>query len=328
MNKVCKIILYVFVVGISFLLVPYIANAKGADAEGITINLKEELNGDCSITDIQNALDRSNDDEKNYYTIIVPKGVYKLHGTDRLRIYSNTTLNLTGVTIKRTSDSVVGAMISVANPRMETGKSSAKGGGYTKGGYTRGHDMKIIGGTFDSGTYYGDNYSTLCTFSHVRNMTFDGTTFIHKPKKTNNAHMIEFGASKNITIKNCKFLGNQKVGEAVQIESAVKGVSGSDLMGKEDGTATKNVSIVKCVFNNFQYAIGTNHGCKKDKYVGFSIIGNKFEKIGKYVLCAYNYRETVVKDNTVSNSGKKSFDSFILNLGQKNTFKKSNNKVK
>lgn len=323
MNKLCKIMLCVFVAGISFLIVPSVVHA-----EEIMINLEEELNGDCEINDIQNALDQSRDDESNYYTIIVPKGVYELHDTQRLRIYSNTTLDLTGVTIKRTSDSKVGAMIMVANPRLETGKSTSKGGGYTKGGYTRGHDMKIIGGTFDSGTWYGDNYSTLCTFSHVKNMTFDGTTFIYKPKKSDDAHMIEFGASKDITIKNCKFIGNQKVGEAIQIESAVKGVSGSDLMGKEDGTATKNVSIVKCVFNNFQYAIGTNHGCKKDKYTGFSIKNNSFEKIGKYVLCVYNYRNTVIKGNIVKSSGKKSFDSLILNLGQKSTLKKSNNKVK
>lgn len=323
MNKICKIMLFALALGLSFFLVPSVADAKG-----ITINLEEELNGECGIKDIQNALDRSRDDENNYYTVIVPKGVYELHGTDRLRIYSNTTLDLTGVTIKRTSDSGVGAMILVANPRMETGKSSAKGGGYTKGGYTRGHDMKIIGGTFDSGTWYGKNYTSLCTFSHVRNMTFDGTTFKYKPKKTDDAHMMEFGASKDITIKNCKFIGNKKVGEAIQIESAVKGVSGSDLMGKEDGTATKNVSIDKCVFSNFQYAIGTNHGCKKDKYTGFSIKNNTFEKISKYILCAYNYKKTVLKGNVVKSSGKKSFDAFILNLGQKNTFKKSNNKVK
>lgn len=323
MKKACKIIICALAVGISYLM-----NASATDAEEITIDLSEKSEGGCEIDDIQSALDMSRDDEDNYYTIIVPGGEYELHGTQRLRIYSNTTLDLTDVTIKRTSDSEIGAMLMVANPRTETGKSSSKGGGYTKGGYMRGHDMKIIGGTFDSGTWYGDNYSTLCTFSHVRNMTFDGTTFIYKPKKTDNAHMIEFGASKDIMIKNCTFFGNQKVGEAIQIESAVKGVSSSVLMGKEDGTATKNVSIVKCGFNNFQYAIGTNHGCKKDKYTGFVIKNNNFKRIGKYVLCAYNYKGTVVKNNIVKSSGKKSFDALILNLGQKNTFKKSNNKVK
>lgn len=323
MKKISKIIICALAVGISYLM-----NASAVDAEEITIDLSEKSEGGCEIHDIQSALDMSRDDEDNYYTIIVPEGKYELHGTERLRIYSNTTLDLTDVTIKRTSDSQIGAMLMVANPRTETGKSSSKGGGYTKGGYTRGHDMKIIGGTFDSGTWYGDNYSTLITFSHVRNMTFDGTTFIYKPKKTDNAHMIEFGASKDITIKNCTFIGNQKVGEAIQIESAVKGVSSSDLMGKEDGTATKNISIVKCGFDNFQYAIGTNHGCKKDKYTGFTITNNTFKRIGKYILCAYNYKGTVVKNNTVKSSGKKSFDAFILNLGQKNTFKKSNNKVK
>ncbi len=299
-----------------------------ADAEEITINLAEELEDECTFYDIQDALNMSRDDEDNYYTIIVPAGVYKLHGTERLRIYSNTTLDLTDVTIKRTADCEVGAMLMVSNPRLETGKSASPGGGYTKGGYTRGHDMKIIGGTFDSGTWYGDDFSTLCTFSHVKNMTFEGTTFKYKPKKVDNAHMIEFGACKDITIKNCTFIGNQKLGEAIQIESAVKGVASSDLMGKLDGTKTKNVNLIGNRFVDFQYAFGTNHGCAKDSYLGFVIKDNEFEKIGKYAICTYNYKKAVIKGNVIKKSGKKSFDAFILKLGQKSTFSKSNNKVK
>jgi len=318
-----KKLVVLFVISLLIMVLPAVADAKN-----VTIDLTEELDEKCTFYDIQSALDASRDDEDNYYTIIVPEGTYKLHGTERLRIYSNTTLDLTDVIIKRTADSEMGAMITVANPRAETGKSASPAGGYTKGGYTRGYNMKIIGGTFDSGTWYGDAYSTLCTFSHVKNMTFDGTTFIYRPKKTDNAHMIEFGAAKDITIKNCTFIGNQKLGEAVQIESAIKGVAGSDLMGRLDGTKTKNVKLINNRFIDFQYAFGTNHGCTKDLYTGFVIKDNRFEKITKYAICAYNYKKAVIKGNVISKSTRKSFDAFILKLGQKNTFVQSKNKVK
>ena len=143
-----------------------------------------------------------------------------------------------------------------------------------------------------------------------------------------NAHFIEFGGSKNVKITNCSFISNQKVGEAIQIESTQKGVAGSDLMGKEDGTKTKDVEINKCIFSNLEYAIGTNHGCSKDTYRGFVIKNNTFKKISKYVLCTYNYIDVVIKHNTIENSPKSSFNSYILKLGQKDTYKMSKNVIK
>lgn len=295
-------------------------------AETIKTTVSASDGETCTVSDIQAALNEAQADPSNKYEIKVPRGVYKLEGTERIHLSSNTTLILTGVTFRRTKSSGVGAMIMVGYPRNEAGKSTSPGGGYTKGGYTRGHDIKVIGGTFDAGTEV-KNVSTLCTFSHVKNITFEGTTFCYKPQTTNNAHMIEFGAAKNVTIKNCRFLGNQKVGEALQIESAEKKVAGSDLMGKEDGTKTSNVRIRNCTFSNFQYAMGTNHGCSRDKYMRFSICDNVFEKISRYAICGYNYLGAVVKGNVIKKSGARSFDSFILKLGQKNTFHQSANQV-
>lgn len=313
---------------LSVFLVSIIGISKvDIQAEVIEETVSASYGEKCTISDIQHCLDQAQYNSSDEYIITVPKGTYELTGTERLHISSNTTLILTGVTIRRTKSSAVGAMIMVGYPRQETGKSTSAGGGYTKGGYTRGHDIKIIDGTFDAGTEVKD-VSTLCTFSHVKDITIQGTTFRYKPKAVNAAHMIEFGAAKNVKIKNCRFIGNKKMGEGVQIESAVKKVAGSDLMGKEDGTKTSNVSVEGCRFVGFEYAFGTNHGCAKDTYKGFRLCNNSFEGISKYAICAYNYSKTVLKGNVIKNSGKKSFESFILKLGQKNSFVQSNNKVK
>lgn len=318
---ICRVSI-VMGVCLGFLIMP----KSDAGAQTIKQTVEASDGGKCTIWDIQEALDEAQRNSDDKYEIRVPRGVYRLEGSERLHLSSNTTLILTGVTFKRTKTSGAGAMIIVGYPRGEAGKSTSPGGGYTKGGYTRGHDIKIIGGTFDAGSEVR-NVTTLCTFSHVKNITFEGTTFCYRPKSVNITHMMEFGASKNVTIKNCCFLGNQKMGEAVQIESALKKVASSDLMGKEDGTKTSNVRIQNCTFSNFEYAFGTNHGCSRDKYTHFYICGNTFEKITKYAICCYNYSGAVVKRNVIKKSGKKSFDSFILKLGQKNTLVQSGNKV-
>ena len=286
---------------------------------------KSGKKGRYDAAEIQKCLDKAHRDKKHAYMIKVPKGTYHLDKT--LHIYSNTTLNLKGVILKH-PDKFIGAMIQVGWPRKEKGKSTSLGGGYTIGGYKRGHDIKILGGTLDAGSLAPDVVSTLFTFSHVKNLTMDGTTFIYKPTKTDDAHMIEFGGAKNIKILNCRFLGNHKMGEAVQIESTERNVAGSDLMGKEDGTKTLNVTVKGCTFDRFEYGIGTNHGCGRDVYRGIVISNNKFNRITKYAICSYNYTKAVIHGNVIKDGYKKKFKSYILELGKKNTFKKSKNRVK
>lgn len=294
-------------------------------ADTIDITVESDVSENCDEYDIQSCLNLAALSEGDRYNIKVPKGTYTL--TRSLHIYSNTTLDLRGVTLKRDKTFERGGMIVVGNPRQETGHSDSPGGGYTIGGYNRGKNITILGGIFDAGTRT-ENVTTLCTFSHVSNITIKGTVFKYLPKKVNNAHLVEFGAGKNVKIINCQFIGNQKVGEAVQIESAVKGVAGSDLMGKLDGTRTKNVILSGCTFTNFQYAFGTNHGCAKDIYTKMVISKNTFKQISKYAICTYNYKKAKISGNVLSGSGKRTFDSGILKLGTKDSYVKSGNKVK
>lgn len=294
-----------------------------------TKKITVESKGVQPISVIQKALDEARDDKKNKYKIIVKPGKYEMRTSRGLHIYSNTELNLTGVTIQRTLSAQVGGMIVVGDPRKEPGKSTAKGGGYTLGGYKRGQNITIIGGTLNAGvdTSNVKQVSTLMTFSHVQNIKLKKMTFIYKPKKKDDAHSIEFGASKNVTIDGCKFYGNYKVLEALQLESAQKGVAHSDLMGKEDGTKTKNVLIKNCVFDHYILAMGANHGCKKDLYT-INIKNNTFSKIKKFAICAYNFKGNV-SGNTVKKSGKKKFDQFVYKQGSRNKLKISkNNKVR
>lgn len=301
--------------------------AKKVSAQTKEITVKSE--GVQEITVIQKALDEAKYDTKNQYKITVEPGQYEMSTMKGLHVYSNTELNLTGVTIQRKLSAPVGGMLVIGDPRRETGKSTTPGGGYTVGGYNRGKNITIIGGTLNAGvnTTNVKQVSSLMTFSHVQNLKLKNMTFIYKPKKKDDAHSIEFGASKNVVIDGCKFYGNHKIVEALQLESAEKSVAHSDLMGKEDGTKTKNVTVSNCLFDNFEYGMGANHGCKKDLYT-INIKNNTFKRIQRFAICAYNFKGTI-SGNTVKNSGKKTFAKYVLKKGSRNKLKiKKSNKVR
>lgn len=231
-------------------------------------------------------------DGVNKYIINVAKGTYYVS----FSIYSNTTVNVKGSKFKES--------------HVFFGDSSKKG-------YNGGHDMKLIGGTFDLGTKNYD-VGTICAFSHVKNVTIQGTTFKYLPKKKIkkgfNPHMIEFGGSKNVTIKNCKFYQNGKCqfnNEAIQIESTYPMSAGtSSYMGKKDGTQTKNVTITKCTISGFRYGCGSNHLDKRDHFTNMKITNNTFIGCTKYCICAYNYKKFKHTGNKMKNCGQEVQTSF------------------
>ena len=257
--------------------------------------------------DIQNALDASEKDSKNLCIVKVPEGTHRL---DReLYIPSNTTLDLRGVTLKPWEP---GYRI------LEFGSVNYG----SAGGYRGGKNIKILGGVLDAGTWR--NAGNLCTFSHVQNVTFNGTVFKYLPKKkirasNRNTHMIEFAAAKNVTIKNCKFYNNKNCrpnNEAIQIESIRNErkllETSPDDLGKRDGTQCKNVTIKDCYFKGFNYGCGSNHLSKKDHFSNMKFIRNTFVGAKKYAICIFGYRNVLISGNKLIKSGR-----LYLNQGSK-----------
>lgn len=230
--------------------------------------------------------------KNNHYTVKVPKGKYNLER--RLYVQSNTTLILTGVTFKPRLG--MGAMIELGNRESR--------------GYKGGNNIKVIGGTLDAGTATS-GVTTLFSFSHVQNVTIDGMTFKYLPKKkiSSNGHMIEFGGSKNVTIKNCRFYNNKNCAannEAIQIESTRNEkalLSYSTIMGKRDGTQCGNVTINGCYFSGFNYGCGSNHLSSKDHFKNMKFTKNTFVGAHKYCICIYNYKGVTIKGNKTKNCG-------------------------
>lgn len=245
--------------------------------------------------DINKALNKSRRDPQNHYIVKVPKGIYKV-GRE-FDIPGNTTLDLRGVTL---------VQISIGRRILEFGDLYEDGHG---GGYKGGKNIKILGGTLDAGTR--SDAANICTFSHVQNVTFSGTTFKYLPKKKlkgrHNPHMIEFAASKNVTIKNCKFYNNSKCrpnNEAIQIESVQNDGTGTGPdLGECDGTQCKNITIKDCYFKGFNYGCGSNHLSKKDHFSNMKFIRNIFVRAKKYAICLFGYRKVLISGNKLKKSG-------------------------
>lgn len=304
-------------------------SAASAEKAAKQIEVTPSYGDEVTDVDIQNALNLARDDKENSYYIKVPEGEYTFLNQNGLHIYSNTTLDITGCTFTKDKSLQQGAFIQVGYPRKETktyGEWGELGTGYYWGKYSRGENIMIIGGTLDGGTRT-NNITTLVTFSHVQNITFKDTVFTYKPTKRINPHLIEFGGSKNVVIDGCRFYGNKNTDEGIQLESTIKGVAHSDLMGKCDGTKTSNVTIKNCLFSGLQSPFGCNHGCSKDSYKNIVFKNNTFDKIGKYAIVTYNFSGTI-KENIIKNSSKRTWNSTVLKLGNKNKIKMIKNVIK
>ena len=257
----------------------------------------------ADIVHLQEVLDQALEYKNIKFIVKLPKGTYKI--TRRIFVYSNTTLDLKGVTIKR-EKGYIGPMLRI--------------GALTGGKYNAGKNITIKGGIFDGGTKV--DTADICCFSHVQNVTICGTVFQYLPSKklhrgNRNPHIIEFGGSKKVTIKNCKFYNNKNCfanNEAIQIESMYASMAGTTPadIGKRDGTQCKNITIQKCYFSHFNYGCGSNHLSKKDHFKNMKFIKNTFVYAKKYAICIYGYRNVVIKKNKLRKSGQ-----LVLNFGSK-----------
>ncbi|MBO4558820.1 MAG: right-handed parallel beta-helix repeat-containing protein [Lachnospiraceae bacterium] len=245
--------------------------------------------------------------------VTVPSGTYTLVNSKQpekgaeLRVYSNTTLNLKGVTFKRnnTSEALSSHMLSLGTTglKLADGTTNAKG-------YGGGSNIKILYGTFDNGTTPGAN--NICRGSHLSNITIQGTTFKYLPDSPLtsgmiNSHCIELAGVKKVTIKSCKFYNNSNCkfdNEAVQIESCGSDPTAqahTNVAAPLDDTQTSNVTITKCTFDGFNYGCGSNHLSVNDCYKNMKFTSNKFYGCQKYCICLYNYDKVTISSNKMYN---------------------------
>lgn len=231
---------------------------------------------------IQAQLDKAHAKAKsgNKYTVKVKKGSYKLSGT--LRIYSNTTLDLTGVKLKATNKSK--NMIKVGDTPLDK-----------KTGYAY-KNISIVGGDLNN----AGHGCTVIQIGHVKNMSLKKM----KIHNTKNAHLVEVAGADGFTVDGCTLYDqvltkNASVStpEAIQIDILVKRHMPTY---RSEPLACKNIVVKNCTFKNVPRGVGSHTAILNRPMTNIKFLNNTFTKCTSTAIQTLNYQNCTIEGNTIN----------------------------
>lgn len=262
----------------------------------------ESMNTSGARKTIQKALNTARDKAsiETPYIIKVEPGTYTL--TDGiLHVYSNTTLDLTDVTIQRAGTSNMLRIGATDSGNTETGVL----------GYFY-QNITIIGGTFDATQSTG----TVIKAGHASNLEFQGCTFTN----VNNAHLMEVAGVNDFRVLNCNF-SNQIVNssndllqyEALQFDIILY----EHFAGyRSEPLACRNIKIDNCTFTNVPRGIGSHTAVLNDPLNGISITNCTFTNMNSAAIQGQDWINCTITNNKISETPRGIVLYSILNDGQ------------
>ncbi|GIP40559.1 hypothetical protein J31TS4_38390 [Paenibacillus sp. J31TS4] len=230
-------------------------------------------------------------------TIVVPEGTYVVR--QELRLYRNTTLLMAPkARIVRMHNGYI----------LKNGfknSSDPQGAPETYGGYDGHGNIKIVGGTFDINA---DEYPSKASgfhFGHGDGFFIDGITMLDAA----NSHGIEFNACQNVVVTRSKFhgyIGEGSINEAIQLDLAYRGLT---TIGRDDGTACRNVHITQCEFKgsstpgavSWYRAVGSHTAMAGKWHEDIWVTNNTIENSGSFAIRAYSWRRFHIDNNHLIN---------------------------
>ena len=202
-------------------------------------------------------------------SITFSPGNYKI--TKQLIVSSNTTIDLNGAVLQR-KKSIQSIFLNKVNSNTT--------------GYNGDGNIVIKNGTLEG--FGGYSYDNLITFFHSHDITLINVTF-----KDILCHGIEFNSCKNVTVKDCKFLGynlknpDSAYKECIQLDYAGYAafvLKDSNSKSKcYDGTCCSNITISDCLFTksdyrDYPYVCIGEHAQQNNtrKHTNIKILNNEF----------------------------------------------------
>lgn len=218
-------------------------------------------------------------------TVKLPKGTYYI--SESLKIWSNTTLDATGCTVKTKK----GGFNMIATGSAEDNQKAK--------GYKRYKNITIKGGTWINSSRNAASGIRLCRGSDILIQNLDMS---HGSEK----HMVEMAAVDGVKIVNCKFhdsdiKNSREKCEAIQLDICANEGAYSSLY--YDGTPCKNITITGNTFENVSRGVGT-HSMLLNNYISnVTITKNTFKNITQEAIACVNYKNAKISENTMQNVG-------------------------
>ncbi|MCD8203252.1 MAG: right-handed parallel beta-helix repeat-containing protein [Prevotella sp.] len=268
----------------------------------------DEINSTSAYTAIQSALStaQSKASSSSPYTVMVEKGSYSLDYS--LRIYSYTTLDLTGVTLTQTATKTgtvtttdeegntlsEKAIVENNSNMLKVGDSDDQHTGY----YYK--NITVLGGTFDE----NGNGNTCLKIAHASNVTVQDCNF----KNVTNGHFMEVAGTNGLTIENCTYKNqlltvdtsvadhDSLTYEAIQLdileENHFNGYACEDL-------PNKNITVDGCTFDTVPRGVGSHTAILNDPMDGLTITNNTFKNISSCAIHVIGCKNLTISNNTI-----------------------------
>ena len=267
--------------------VPAFAAESGfeeAGGIGITVSAAAIKNSGFASA-VQGALNTARDfaNASNRATVKVAEGDYTLYGC--LNIYSNTTLDLTGVTVTRGG----------AGNMLRTGANDSPTSGVT--GYAH-ENITLIGGTFDGNA----DANTMLKAAHAKNFVMENVTVRNEKE----GHMMEVAGVDGFTVRNCTFKDQILSPGGIGYESIQLDILHSAHMNgcRSEDLNMKNVLIEGCTFTNVPRAIGTHTAILNNPFDGVTIRNNTFNDIKSCAVQGMNWINVNITGNTINTASR------------------------
>lgn len=294
-RKICRITLFAGIVGLLGCCKIGITSLVKAAEKTITINTANYDGGKA----IQEAFDQQAANASGDTLVVkLEPGTYNI--TESLIVYSNTTVDATGATLKY----VRTAKVEGSDGRAPMIANECAG----KGGYTGASNIAINGGTWDFQGSKGQVNAGMTLeafrFMHGKNISFTNLTMQNLKK----SHYLTIEGVDNVTIKDCTFKDFRSPSakkEAIHIDCMHNDAMAPSNQDNTiyDDTICNNVTVDGCTFTDVPRGIGTHIAVAGLYPSNMKFTNNTFKNITYEAIKAYHYKNVTITGNTISGAG-------------------------
>ena len=287
MKKVWRLLLVICVIFVGVQCSPVVSRAETRPVE-IVIS-KDVILGQGFDKAVQKVLNEAAQKatEENPYVITIPEGTYQLQHA--LRLFSNTKLILNGVTLYGAENKNIIHVGAIDVNSGDAGVSGATGYCY--------QNISIEGGILD-----GQNRSgTILKVGHASNFAMTNVTLCN----VLNAHLMETGGVKGLTIKNCTFENQVSTAkdityyEAIQLDILYPWHLGGY---RAETLNTTDVLIDQCKFLNTPRGVGSHTAILNQPMDHITISNCSFENMGSVAIQGLNWKNASIINNVIQDA--------------------------